>query len=262
MEWAKNWVTDRLAGYAATGIQAGGNLAGNAVGGVGSLIENSGRSIGQSANGIAGTVSGVGNYINGYGEAVKNSMAADGPVGASTAKKTAVQPTSAVKRTANGTAKAVAPATGAVQKTLPSINTPKALPAAGVPSKPPAPMNRALPSKKPIPAVAASTTKPPPSKTAPTRTTAPAAKTAPRPAISTGQSERTADGKIKVSSASRPQPVKAAPTLGSTPLKSTSSTGAARPMPARAPISTGQNPSRSDGKTRIAPESRPRPVKV
>lgn len=51
MEWAKNWVTDKLAGYAATGIQAGGNLAGNAVGGVGTLIENSGRSVGQSANG-------------------------------------------------------------------------------------------------------------------------------------------------------------------------------------------------------------------
>jgi hypothetical protein len=51
MEWAKNWVTDKIAGYATTGIQAGGTLAGNAVGGVGSLVENSGHSVGQSTSG-------------------------------------------------------------------------------------------------------------------------------------------------------------------------------------------------------------------
>lgn len=53
MEWAKNWVTDKIATYATAGIQAGGNLAGNTVGGVGTLIENSGRSVGQSTSGLS-----------------------------------------------------------------------------------------------------------------------------------------------------------------------------------------------------------------
>lgn len=53
MEYVSNWVTDKVAGYAKTGIQAGGSLAGNAVGGVGTLVENSGRSVGQSANGVS-----------------------------------------------------------------------------------------------------------------------------------------------------------------------------------------------------------------
>ncbi|KJX92728.1 hypothetical protein TI39_contig5829g00021 [Zymoseptoria brevis] len=83
MAFITNWVTDKLAGYAATGLQAGGTLAGNAVGGVGSLVENSGRSVGQSANGVAGAIGGVGNYINGYGNGVMGAMAADGPVGGS-----------------------------------------------------------------------------------------------------------------------------------------------------------------------------------
>lgn len=56
MEWAKNWVVDKVAGYAKTGIQAGGTLAGNAVGGVGSLIEGSGRSVGQSTSGVFSNV--------------------------------------------------------------------------------------------------------------------------------------------------------------------------------------------------------------
>ena len=42
-----NWVEDKVAGYAKTGIQAGGTLAGNTVGGVGGLIENAGRSAGD-----------------------------------------------------------------------------------------------------------------------------------------------------------------------------------------------------------------------
>lgn len=53
MEYVSNWVTNKVAGYAKTGIEAGGTLAGNAVGGVGTLVENSGRSVGQSANGVS-----------------------------------------------------------------------------------------------------------------------------------------------------------------------------------------------------------------
>lgn len=53
MEWAKNWVIDKASGYAYTGIQAGGTLAGNAVGGAGSLVENAGRSVGQGTTGVS-----------------------------------------------------------------------------------------------------------------------------------------------------------------------------------------------------------------
>ena len=47
LSWATGWVEDKVSGYAKTGIQAGGTLAGNAVGGVGNLIENSGRGVGS-----------------------------------------------------------------------------------------------------------------------------------------------------------------------------------------------------------------------
>lgn len=47
-EGITNWVEDKVAGYAKTGIQAGGSLAGNAVGGIGSLVESAGRSAGDS----------------------------------------------------------------------------------------------------------------------------------------------------------------------------------------------------------------------
>lgn len=41
------WVEDKVSGYLKTGIQAGGTLAGNAVGGVGTLIEGAGRTVGS-----------------------------------------------------------------------------------------------------------------------------------------------------------------------------------------------------------------------
>jgi hypothetical protein len=44
-----NWVEDKATGYLRTGIQAGGTLAGNAVGGVGSLVENAGKSAAQGS---------------------------------------------------------------------------------------------------------------------------------------------------------------------------------------------------------------------
>lgn len=196
-------------------------------------------------------------------------MAADGPVGGtgygSGAKKTAVQPSSAVKKTANGTSKTTATTAsavnGAVKKSLPSM--PKALPAAGMPSKPPpATTKRVLPAKKPIPAAATATN--PPSKPAPGKGTPPNARTTlPRPPISTSRSERTADGKVKVLAMSRPYPVKATPASNG-PVRPASAAGSAssRPLPARAPVSTGQSPRRGDGKIRISPESRPRSVKV
>lgn len=43
------WVQNKASEYLKTGIQAGGALAGNAVGGVGGLIESSDRSLGEGS---------------------------------------------------------------------------------------------------------------------------------------------------------------------------------------------------------------------
>ena len=48
MAFIMDWAKEKAAGYLRTGIQAGGTLAGNAVGGVGSMIENAGKSAGGS----------------------------------------------------------------------------------------------------------------------------------------------------------------------------------------------------------------------
>merc|ERR1712029_919694 len=92
VDYAKDWALDKASGYLKTGIQAGGTLAGNAVGGVGSTIENGGRSFGEGTvtNGIAG----VGNWVNGYGDNVKNAFAADGPA-SNTQKKSPTNTTNA-----------------------------------------------------------------------------------------------------------------------------------------------------------------------
>lgn len=49
MNFVTGWLEEKATGYLKTGIQAGGTLAGNAVGGVGGLIENSGRAVGEGS---------------------------------------------------------------------------------------------------------------------------------------------------------------------------------------------------------------------
>lgn len=49
VDYAKDWALDTASGYLKTGIQAGGTLAGNAVGGVGSTLENGGRAFGEGS---------------------------------------------------------------------------------------------------------------------------------------------------------------------------------------------------------------------
>ncbi len=48
LEGITSWIEDKATGYLKTGIQAGGSLAGNAVGSVGGLVESAGRSAGDS----------------------------------------------------------------------------------------------------------------------------------------------------------------------------------------------------------------------
>lgn len=52
MAFIVDYVKDTAAGYLKTGIQAGGALAGNAVGGVGSTIEQGGRSFGEGSKSL------------------------------------------------------------------------------------------------------------------------------------------------------------------------------------------------------------------
>jgi len=181
MAFIANWAIDKVqttaAGYLKTGLQAGGNMAGNAVGGVGTLIESSGRSLGEGSKftyarlatlhtiyslsttesltiipttAVGGGIKGVGGYIGNYGDGIKGSMAADGPVN-SAQKKTAVQPSTKGRITELGD----------VQRGPPAAR--KALPAAG---------------GAPRPVGAGGAAKPPP----------------------------VADGKTRVSAASRPRP--------------------------------------------------------
>jgi hypothetical protein len=49
MSFVVDWAKEKAAGYLKTGIQAGGTLAGNAVGGIGSTIESGGRAFGEGS---------------------------------------------------------------------------------------------------------------------------------------------------------------------------------------------------------------------
>ena len=49
MAFIMNYVKDTAAGYMKTGMEYGGTYAGNAVGGVGTMIENSGRGLGEGS---------------------------------------------------------------------------------------------------------------------------------------------------------------------------------------------------------------------
>ncbi|TKA69731.1 hypothetical protein B0A55_05275 [Friedmanniomyces simplex] len=219
MAFIANWAIDKVqttaAGYLKTGIQAGGNLAGNTVGGVGSLIENGGRTFGEGT--VGGGIKGVGGYINNYGDGIKGSMAADGPVN-SAQKKTAVQPSTKNRITDLGDVEQKSPA--AARKTLPSTGgLPKALPAASTPRASGAPRpvgGGGGAAAKPAPAAdgkarinPASRPKPPITGAA-TKPTGTAARPKPQSNAAVGAKptgKPTQDGKVRISAASRPKPV-------------------------------------------------------
>nr|OQO19668.1 hypothetical protein B0A51_10977 [Rachicladosporium sp. CCFEE 5018] len=89
VSYVTDYIQNTAAGYLKTGITAAGTMAGNTVGSVGGLVENTGRSVGQA---IVGSIGGVGGYINNYGDGIRGKFAADGPVGGGAAKKVAVKP--------------------------------------------------------------------------------------------------------------------------------------------------------------------------
>jgi hypothetical protein len=51
MNYMTNWASEKAASALTYGIQAGGTLAGNAVGAAGTAIESSGRGLGNSTHG-------------------------------------------------------------------------------------------------------------------------------------------------------------------------------------------------------------------
>jgi hypothetical protein len=51
MNYITNWASEKAASALTYGIQAGGTLAGNAVGAAGTAIESSGRGLGNSTHG-------------------------------------------------------------------------------------------------------------------------------------------------------------------------------------------------------------------
>ncbi|CAD0030260.1 unnamed protein product, partial [Aureobasidium pullulans] len=60
-----NYIQNTAMGMLSSGITAAGNVAGNAVGGVGTMIQSSGQAVG---NGIEGSIKNWGDYINSYGD--------------------------------------------------------------------------------------------------------------------------------------------------------------------------------------------------
>ncbi|KAK3074060.1 hypothetical protein LTR53_003839 [Teratosphaeriaceae sp. CCFEE 6253] len=190
MAFIANWAVDKVkttaSGYLATGLKAGGTMAGNAVGGVGTLIENGGRSVGEGT--VAGGIKGVGGTINGYGNGITGSFAADGPVGGGAAKKTAVVKSSAQPSTKNRITDLgdVDPKALGARKALPAAGTAKPRPVAGA-AKPPA-------AGRPAPALAGAAAKPVGTGARPKPQSNAAAKPVP-------------DGKVRISAASRPKPV-------------------------------------------------------
>lgn len=241
-QWAKDWVVDKVYNAANTTIQAGGSMAGNAVGGVGNLVENTGRGVSQS---IAGAIGGVGGYINNYGQSIIDATAPSGSTG-SAEKKTAVKRSPAVSKPVNKAPTAV-PKSVSTAKSKPKAITSSPTPAPrAMPSKPPlSGPQRNLPAKKPTQAF--------PQKAAGSGLNK----------IAAGKGDRTADGKIRISPASRPQPVKAAG-LSNGPVKTAGpktsvNNGGPRPLPK---IFAGKNDRTPDGKIKMSAASRPRPVKA
>lgn len=231
-----NYIQNTAASMLTTGITVAGNMAGNAVGGVGTLIENGGRSVGDGVlvpqiahaleqllichSGVAGGVKSVGDYINSYGDRAVGATASSG--GATAVKKTAAKPTAPA-------AKKALPASAA--KALPTSSAPKALPSVGGKPKalPAAPSSAVQGNKRMVSAASrpkpAGTTLPSASRLPPSVKPAVSKPTVTRPPVPTGLSKvaptslpkaaptSLPNGKIRMSAESRPKPAGVAKTV-------------------------------------------------
>ncbi|KAF2720099.1 hypothetical protein K431DRAFT_97422 [Polychaeton citri CBS 116435] len=238
VEYIKGYIADTAAGYLKTGITAAGTMAGNTVGGVGGLIENGGRSVGDS---VTGGIQGFGNYINSYGTGVTTSLAADGPTRSGAVKKTAVKPS-------------------ASPAALPGKTAPKGLPApsakgVGAP-KPPAQLGKkavgAVSSAKAPGVGAPGGVKPPGS------VKSIAGGPAKPPVGTQGQKNKLPDGRVKVSAASRP---KSLPGQAPANVGKAAAPARGRPAPSTVGSVTGSaQKNLSAGKVKPSLQSLPKPA--
>jgi len=116
-----NIIQNSLSGFVTGAVTTVGGYAGDAVGGIGNLIENGGRAVGNT--GINGTFNRVGESINAYGTAVRTATAPNAG-GVAPVKKTDSTPKTGAKI---GDKKAL-PSSGE-KKALPAPKQMKALPA-------------------------------------------------------------------------------------------------------------------------------------
>jgi len=240
MSFIINYVQDTAMGYLTTGLTAAGGVAGNAVGGVGSMVENGGRSIGDCNSAhtcsslflaftniliaVEGFFKKGGDFVNGYGDRLVNATATqDGPIKKQPIKALDKKPApSSAPKQANGYTKNALPAASSKVKGLPA---------------PPASAAKVASTPKALP------------------------KTPATPYIDPYKSVNAAKdvgGKVKVSAASKPKPAVGA--LGSAASKSTSALPKPPPGPGLPKVNNITSAKNDAGKVRVSAASKPKPV--
>ncbi|KAG9620770.1 hypothetical protein KCU64_g21620, partial [Aureobasidium melanogenum] len=112
-------------GMLSSGITAAGNVAGNAVGGVGTVIQNSGQAVGS---GIESSIKNWGDYINSYGDRAIAATAPNPGSAPTAVKKQKALPAPAKGAGAVAKQKALPAAPSSAQKALPApASKPKTL---------------------------------------------------------------------------------------------------------------------------------------
>ncbi|KAF2427185.1 hypothetical protein EJ08DRAFT_736249 [Tothia fuscella] len=138
-----NIIQNSIGGFVSGAVTTAGGYAGDAVGGLGNLIEGAGASVGNK--GIAGRFDAVGSGINSYGNAIKNATAPNAGSAIATKKTT-------VKKTDSKPAEKALPSSKPAAKALPAPGAKKAITAGGekikTPYTPPSSVKKIEPAKK------------------------------------------------------------------------------------------------------------------
>ncbi|KAG9620736.1 hypothetical protein KCU64_g21635, partial [Aureobasidium melanogenum] len=120
-----NYIQNTAMGMLSSGITAAGNVAGNAVGGVGTVIQNSGQAVGT---GIESSIKNWGDYINSYGDRAIAATAPNPGSAPTAVKKQKALPAPAKGAGAVAKQKALPAAPSSAQKALPApASKPKTL---------------------------------------------------------------------------------------------------------------------------------------
>ncbi|KAH0366870.1 hypothetical protein KCU65_g4977, partial [Aureobasidium melanogenum] len=206
-----NYIQNTAMGMLSSGITAAGNVAGNAVGGVGTVIQNSGQAVGS---GIEGSIRNWGDYINSYGDRAIAATAPNPGSGPTAVKKQKALPAPAKGAGAVAKQKALPAAPSSAQKALPApASKPKTLgantpsyagavkkTAASAASKP-----KSVVGGSPVPSVGGL---PKPSAPKPSGSSLPPVNPKPSslPPVNPKPLGSSTAGKVKISPASKPKP--------------------------------------------------------